>query len=93
MNQSQDNYPSPKYQPKNTSFRDILSALELELNNSDDNQEISLYTQPIPEPPCVLLRWRFLVQAQFYTHMGYTLHIEQHQENTSSNDTIEIKNV
>ena len=59
----------------------------------DDNQEISLYTQPIPEPPCVLLRWRFLVQAQFYTHMGYTLHIEQHQENTSSTDTIEIKNV
>jgi len=47
-----------------------------ELSNIDENNfQIELFTQNIPEPSCVLLRWRLLVQAQFYTHMGYTLYI------------------
>ena len=87
---------SSKYPPKNNSFRDILDIIDSNINNNqqDLSNEISIYTQPIPEPPCVLLRWRFLVQAQFYTHMGYKLHIDSHQNiDNYYQDSIIIKSL
>ncbi len=89
---------SPKYPPKNNSFRDILDSIHI--NNNQNNlsneisNEISIYTQPIPEPPCVLLRWRFIVQAQFYTHMGYKLHIDSYKtDDNYYQDSIVIKSI
>jgi hypothetical protein len=75
------------YQLK-TSLGDITTQ------NKND-YHIELFTQNIPEPPCVLLRWRFIVQAQFYTHMGYILHLNnQLNDNniTYENDEIKISN-
>ena len=65
-----------------------------ELSNIDENNfQIELFTQNIPEPSCVLLRWRFLVQAQFYTHMGYTLQINNiWKENYNEQDNKLLKN-
>lgn len=59
-----------------------------QLSDIDENNfQIELFTQNIPEPSCVLLRWRFLVQAQFYTHMGYTLQINNNlKENNKEQD-------
>ena len=64
-----------------------------ELSNIDENNfQIELFTQNIPEPSCVLLRWRFLVQAQFYTHMGYTLQINNNwKENDNEQDNEDLK--
>ena len=88
------NIISPKYPPKNNSFRDILDSLNVNNNQNDLSNEISIYTQPIPEPPCVLLRWRFLVQAQFYTHMGYKLYIDSYQHDDNYyHDSIVIKSL
>lgn len=63
-----------------------------QLSDIDENNfQIELFTQNIPEPSCVLLRWRFLVQAQFYTHMGYTLQINNNlKENNKEQDNEDL---
>ena len=63
-----------------------------QLSDIDENNfQIELFTQNIPEPSCVLLRWRFLVQAQFYTHMGYTLQINNNlKENNKEQDNEQL---
>jgi len=65
-----------------------------ELSNIDQNNfQIELFTQNIPEPSCVILRWRFLVQAQFYTHMGYTLQLNGiWKENYNGQNNQHLKN-
>lgn len=56
-----------------------------ELTTEDKhNYNIELFVHNIPEPPCAILRWRFLVQAQFYTHHGYQLHINRKLEDADS---------
>jgi hypothetical protein len=76
----------------------ISHALSLDdISSADENDEqIELYTQNVPEPPCILLRWRFLVQAQFYTHNGYILQLPPHdddEDDDEDEDEDEVNNI
>ena len=56
------------------------------LNLNDNQYDIEIYTQSVPEPPCIAMRWRFIVQAQFFTHFGYRLYIPKSDQATEPID-------